>query len=151
MENRNIDQETLTDVNHILEILNERKLGYQTAAENAKDDSELKGLFEEYAQQSIGFQQELVPFTDKINPSDAGTRIQGDTWRVWMDLKSALTNGSSKAMLNASITGEEAAIRNYKEVLQHGDLNAELQKIIEGQLNKINSAYLDLKNRLNRI
>jgi uncharacterized protein (TIGR02284 family) len=135
--------EVVSDVNHLLEICNERIEGYRNAAKNVKD-AELKSVFEKYAQQTEKFQQELLPFSDKTSAKDAGTRVIADTWRVWMDMKAALTDGSRSSLINASITGEEAAIRNYEDCLED-DLPMDLRNIVERQLAEIKSAYNHIK------
>jgi uncharacterized protein (TIGR02284 family) len=136
-------KEVVSDVNHLLEICNERIEGYKNAAKNVKD-AELKSVFEKYAQQTKKFQQELLPFSDKATGEEAGTRVIADTWRVWMDMKAALTDGSRESLVNASITGEEAAIRNYEDELDE-DIPMDLRNIIERQLSEIKSAYNHIK------
>jgi uncharacterized protein (TIGR02284 family) len=136
-------KEVVSDVNHLLEICNERIEGYRNAAKNVKD-AELKSVFEKYAQQTVKFQEELLPFSDYSSPEEAGTRVIADTWRVWMDMKAALTDGSREALVNASITGEEAAIRNYEDELDE-DLPMDLRSILERQLSEIKSAYNHIK------
>jgi uncharacterized protein (TIGR02284 family) len=137
------NKEVVSDVNHLLEVCNERIKGYQNAAKNVKD-AELKSVFEKYAQQTKKFEQELLPFSDYSSPDEAGTRVISDTWRVWMDMKAALTDGSRESMVNASITGEENAISNYEDTLDD-DLPSDLRVIIERQLSEIKSAYNHIK------
>jgi uncharacterized protein (TIGR02284 family) len=131
-------QEITSTVNHLLEVLNERILGYQKAAENVKDP-DVKAVFEQYGIQAQQFADELLPFSDKFNASEVGTRIQGDVWRVWMDLKGAITGGNRNSMIEASITGEKAAITNYDEALAQ-TLNPELKGILSRQLSEIKTA-----------
>jgi uncharacterized protein (TIGR02284 family) len=137
------NKEVLSDVNHLLEVCNERIEGYRNAAKNVKD-AELKSVFEKYAQQTKKFQEELLPFSDYSNPDEAGTRFMGDSWRVWMDMKAALTDGSREAMVNASITGEENAVSNYEDCLED-DLPSDIRSIIERQLAEIKSALNHIK------
>ncbi|HEX8548197.1 MAG TPA: PA2169 family four-helix-bundle protein [Cytophagaceae bacterium] len=139
-------EELISTVNHILEVCNERVLGYRKAAGNVKD-ADLSYLFNKYALQTEDFERELLQYSDKPHQADAGTRLIGDAWRVWMDLKSALTSDSSEAMLGASITGEEAAIRNYEEALQDDDLPSNIRLILADQLSQIRMAYEDIKLR----
>lgn len=136
-------KEVQSDVNHLLEVCNERIEGYQNAAKNVKD-AELKSVFEKYAQQTKKFEEELLPFSDKSSAEEAGTRVIADTWRVWMDMKSALTDGSREALVKASITGEEAAIRNYEDELDE-DIPMDLRSVLERQLSEIKSAYEHIK------
>ncbi len=128
--------EIISGVDDLIEVCNERKEGYEKAAENVKDLN-MKILFEKYAQQSFMFSQELLHFTDKNTAKEIGTRFIADSWRVWMDIKSALTNRSEKAILEACIAVEEVAIRNYKEVLEDNNLTNDIRNIVEKQLSKI--------------
>jgi uncharacterized protein (TIGR02284 family) len=136
-------KEVVSDVNHLLEICNERIEGYKNASKNVKD-AELISVFEKYVQQTKNFQSELIPFSDKTSGKEAGTRVIADTWRVWMDMKAALTNGSRESIVNACITGEEAAIRNYEDTLED-DLPFDLRNIVERQLSEIKSALEHIK------
>jgi uncharacterized protein (TIGR02284 family) len=136
-------KDVVSDVNHLLEVCNERIEGYRNAAKNVKD-AELKSVFEKYAQQTVKFQGELLPFSDFTSAEEAGTRFIADSWRVWMDMKAALTNGSRESLVNASITGEEAAIRNYEDALDD-EIPMDLRNILERQLSEIKSAYNHIK------
>jgi uncharacterized protein (TIGR02284 family) len=136
-------KEVVSDVNHLIEVCNERIKGYENAAKNVKD-AELKSVFEKYAQQTRKFQEELIPFSEFSSPEEAGTRFISDTWRLWMDMKAALTDGSRESLVNASITGEENAISNYEDALED-DLPMDVRSIIERQLSEIKSAYNHIK------
>lgn len=136
-------KELAPTIKDVLEVCNERKEGYEKAAEKVKD-SFLKATFEKYAQQSAKFSKELEPFSDKSS-SEVGTRIIADTWRMWIALKAALTDGGREALIEACITGEESAIKNYEEALEDGDLPNNVRNIIEKQLLAIKSALQDIK------
>jgi uncharacterized protein (TIGR02284 family) len=137
-------KEVVSTVNDLIEVCNERILGYRKAAEEVKD-IELEALFERYALQTQSFVKELIPFSDQINAEEVGTRFVGDAWRIWMDMKSALTNGGRESMLGAAITGEEAAIRSYENNLEE-NLPTEVRNIIFRQLGEIKSTYETLKS-----
>lgn len=132
-------QETTSTVNHLLEVLNERIRGYQKAAENTKEEAE-RTIFEQYSGQAKKFADELLPFSDKFNAEEVGTRIQGDIWHFWMDIKGTLTGKDEDAMIKASITGEKAAISNYEDALKKENLNPELKGILAKQLSEIKNA-----------
>lgn len=136
-------EEVVSEVHHLLEVLNERVNGYQKAIEHA-DDPEAASLFEEYKSQSIDFENELRPFSD-VSPEEAGTRVIGDIWHYWMDLKSALSSNTTESMIGACITGEKAAIRNYNDVLDDEDLPDDLREILSRQLELIEVACENLE------
>jgi uncharacterized protein (TIGR02284 family) len=91
----------------------------------------------------LEFERELSPFSD-MKPEEIGTRAIGDTWHFWMDLKGAITNKSVEAMLGACITGENAAIRNYKAVLEDENIPEDLKGILGRQLEEIEIACENL-------
>jgi uncharacterized protein (TIGR02284 family) len=134
--------EVVSEVQHIIEVLNERVNGYEKGIENV-DDAECASLFNEYKQQAQQFEMELQPFAE-INIDEIGTRLVGDVWHFWMDLKGAITNKSITAIIGACITGEEAAIRNYEEILDDENLPNELREILGRQLEDIKVACENL-------
>jgi uncharacterized protein (TIGR02284 family) len=107
------------------------------------DDPECASLFEDYKNQSVEFERELRPFAD-VPPEEAGTRMVGDVWHFWMDLKGAISNKSTEAMLGACITGERAAIRNYNDVLDDEELPSDLREILTRQFEQIEVACENL-------
>lgn len=132
-------------VNHLLEICNERSSGYIKAAQNIEDPG-LSDLFKKYAQQSRDFANELVAFSTKDEPEEAGTRTISDIYRGWMDIKSAVSGGDPDAMISACTTGEKQTIDNYEDALKD-ELPFELKQKIENQLAEIKVAYRNLKNK----
>jgi uncharacterized protein (TIGR02284 family) len=129
-------------VHHLIEITNERKEGYKTASENVKDQ-EIASLFDDYAEQSDYFAYELAKY-DKHTPEEVGTRAISGAWRVWMDLKGALSRNEEKALIEASITGEEIALKNYREALNN-NLPEDLREIVSRQYQEIQEACDNIK------
>lgn len=141
------NEEYTSKVTKLIEVNNERKLGYEKAAENV-DDTELGTLFREYARQSEMFAHELNRFSRK-DPADAGTRLVGDLFRGWMDVKASLASNDDIAMLNACETGENAAMNAYEDALSE-DLPSEFEDMINKQYFEISNAYdniVDLKDK----
>lgn len=133
-------KETKQAADHLLEVLNERILGYKKAAEKV-DDTSLKTIFKDYSKQAEDFADELIPFSDKQEWSESETSATGDMWRVWMDLKSALTGGSNDAMVKASIKGEKDAIKNFDNILKDNtNLDPELRGIVSKQVSLMKTA-----------
>lgn len=137
-----MEAKVASEIKEIFEVLNERIKGYEKAFNNA-EAPEFKTIFEKYMLQSISFEEELKPFSTK-SPEDAGTRVRGDVWRFWMDIKKALSANTDEAMINASITGEEAAIDKYQYVLKDPDLSSNLRERLEQQLIELRTAHGNL-------
>src|SRR4051812_26936485 len=95
-----METEKITAVNSLIEINNDRCEGYKRAAEETKE-ADLKELFTKFSKQSEGFAQDLKKF---VNPEDAKTdetTNSGKLFRVWMDLKAAVTDKDRKAILSS--------------------------------------------------
>lgn len=130
----------------LIEVLNEREAGYNKVAENVEDPS-MASVFRDYARQSRQMAQQLIPYSNEYSPEEEGTRAVADSWRVWIDLKSALTGGSSKAMLGASETGEDSAIRNFEDVIEDTKLDPEFRQRVESVLAEMRVARDDIHKR----
>jgi uncharacterized protein (TIGR02284 family) len=137
------EKEVISTVNHLLEICNERIQGYKKAAEKVKDPM-LNKVFYRYISQTENFVMELAKYSDVKNPASVSTRPIGDAWRVWMDMKAAITNGSNDAMLGACETGEKAAIRNYEEAMNE-DLPLGVKNIIVKHLAEMKLALGEIQ------
>jgi uncharacterized protein (TIGR02284 family) len=135
------EKEVVSTVNHLLEICNERIQGYKKAAEKVKDPM-LNKVFYRYISQTEGFVSELAKFSQEKNAMS--TRPIGDAWRLWMDMKAALTNGSTEAMLGACETGEKAAIRNYEKSLEE-ELPLGVKNILVKQLAEVKLALSEIQ------
>ena len=130
MENNN---EIISDLKGLVNIINDGKEGYESAAE-ATDNPQLKALFTKYSAQRAGYAQELKNHIathggDSAN-EDGG--ILGALHRTWIDVKQALSSKEDTAILEAVTTGEKAAIEKFdaalKNYVEHADHIDLLQK-----------------------
>ncbi len=111
-------EKTNTAVRDLVIINNDRTEGYKTAATETKE-ADLKALFNRYSEQSRGFASELKQFitdADEMPKSDE-TKNTGKLYRVWMDVKAAITANDRKAILSSCEFGEDKAKQTYKDVL----------------------------------
>lgn len=130
MESNN---EIISDLKGLVNILNDGKEGYESASE-VTESIELKGLFLKYAAQRAGYAMELKEHIAKhggeSDNDDGG--ILGALHRTWIDIKQALSSKEDAAILGAIETGEKAAIEKYDSCLEdhvsHADHIELLQK-----------------------
>ena len=130
MEN---DKEIISDLNGLVNIINDGKEGYESAAE-ATDNPELKALFAKFSAQRAVYAQELKSHIathggDSTN-DDGG--LLGVLHRTWIDIKQSLSSNEDSAILEAVTTGEKAALEKYdialKNYVEHADHIDLLQK-----------------------
>ena len=144
MENNN---KKITDkLNHLISIANDGKYGYKTAAEDVEDVT-LKQLFMQYSTEREAYAEELKSRVASFgNSSDEGGGPLGALHRTWIDLKSTIISGDREAILKACITGEEAAVKAYKEVLDDNYIDSNIRQIITTQLSGVEAALNSIRS-----
>ncbi len=131
---------------HLISIANDGKTGYKTAAEDVEDVT-LKHLFMQYSAERGLYAEDLkgiVASFDTISYEEGGPL--GALHRTWIDLKSTLTSGDRDAILKACITGEEAAVKDYREALDEELIESNIKQIITIQLNGVEAALYSVRS-----
>jgi uncharacterized protein (TIGR02284 family) len=115
MENEKIIQV----LNDLVRINNDRVVGYEKAIDELKEeDADLKTLFTRYITESRQFSRELSTEVNRLGGDSAdGTTNSGKVYRVWMDLKAAITGKDRKTVLSNCEFGEDAAQKAYDTAL----------------------------------
>jgi len=130
-----MDKDKSIDVlNMLIEINNDRIEGYETASKET-EENELKTLFAGFIATSQKCKQEIVQQVLNLGGTpEEGTRITGKFFRVWMDVKAALTNKDRKAILDSCEYGEDVAVKTYEKALSDsGDVSSITYELIESQ------------------
>lgn len=108
----------VTVLNKLIEINNDRVEGYETATKET-EDADLKSLFSRLQNTSHNnlsdLRAEVLSLGGEV---EEGTRTTGKFFRVWMDVKAALTGNDRGAILNSCEFGEDKALEAYEEVLE---------------------------------
>lgn len=111
-------EKTIDVLNRLVEINNDRIEGYETATEETEEE-ELKVLFAQFARTSTKCKDELVSEIFRLGGTPTeGTKISGKFFRVWMDVKAALTGKDRKAILDSCEYGEVQAVDTYEDVMK---------------------------------
>lgn len=122
-------------LNTLIVINNDRIEGYETAFEDT-EHADLKALFPQFQQTSQKCKMELVNEVNRLGGTpDEGTRLSGKVYRMWMDIKAALTNHDRKSVIDWCEYGEDVADRTYQEALNenHDDLTDEQEEMLKAQ------------------
>lgn len=122
-------------LNTLITINNDRIVGYETAAKET-EEQDLKTLFAQFSATSQKCKQELSNEVSKLGGTPTeGTLTTGKFFRVWMDVKAALTGKDRKSILNSCEYGEDAAKDTYKKALENNEdnLSAEQYSMIKAQ------------------
>ncbi|WP_313190668.1 PA2169 family four-helix-bundle protein [Sphingobacterium sp.] len=135
MEN---NEKKINLVNRAVEINNDRIKGYKKAIEIAGDANlrELQVLFQQYIEQSRQFIIELSTCLEQFGQEPTeDSNFTGKIFRIWMDIKSAISPSISQAILESCEKGEDEFKETYKEILSDSlDDYQELTGILQQQL-----------------
>lgn len=129
------NEKTIEVLNKLITINNDRIEGYETASKET-EESDLKTLFAQFISTSEKCNKELKAEVINLGGTPAeGTRVTGKFFRVWMDVKAALTGKDRKFIINSCEYGEDVAKGTYEKVLEDDaeHLNAELLDMIKEQ------------------
>jgi uncharacterized protein (TIGR02284 family) len=143
-------QEAVKTLEGLISILEDGKLGYTNAAEHV-ENSAMKSDFLDYARERALF---IVELQDEINKLGKSTDTSGGgplgvLHRTWIDIKSSFTGGDTEAIINACVTGEEAAVEKYKMALEENHLDYNQVSVVSKQLNSIQNTLSQIKMRVN--
>lgn len=147
------NKETINAINTLITINNDRIDGYELAV-GESEQQDFIALFTENAATSKRCKENLSKEVIKLGgtPSE-GTRTSGKFFRVWMEMKTALTDNDRKTILNSCDFGEENAREVYTEVLKNEakSLNSTLTSLIKTQLElliKDHSKIITMQNSI---
>jgi len=147
MENNN--HSTNEKLNRLIDIAEDGKEGYENAAEDVKDDA-VKSSFLLFAKERSVYASQLREIVHQLNgeAEDNGGDTKGSMHRVWMDVKAIFTSGDTEAIVNACITGEEAAVKEYKLVLDDSSIPESIKPLIGEQLSGIEQALTSIRSHV---
>ena len=146
-------EKTIAVLNELIQINNDRIEGYRTASEET-NESDLKSFFSELKATSLRLNSELRTEVNRLGgtPTDE-TKITGKFFRVWMDVKAALTGNNRKLILDSCEFGEDVAKKTYADALKNDseNLTAEQQSMLREQHSALIVDHDKVKSMLNAV
>ncbi|MDO6519589.1 conserved hypothetical protein [Zobellia uliginosa] len=138
-------EEVQTKLNNILEKTYDAEKGFKKAAEHAKS-TDLKTFFKRKADERYSFGHDLKTEIVRYGQDfEKGGSTTGAMHRSWMDVKAWFSADNDEAMLEEAITGEKAAIDEYREVLKEVSLPSSTTTLLTQQMNKISTDLNNIK------
>ncbi|MBT9187546.1 ferritin-like domain-containing protein [Zobellia russellii] len=138
-------EEVQTKLNNILEKTYDAEKGFKKAAEHAKS-TDLKTFFKRKADERYNFghdlKSEIVRYGQDFEKGGSAT---GAMHRGWMDVKAWFSADNDESMLEEAITGEKAAVEEYKAVLNEVSLPTTTTTLLTQQMNKISTDLNSIK------
>lgn len=139
------NQEELVGVlNDLIRINNDRIVGYERASKEPKNiDVDLIATFNKMADQSRKYKAELVQQVTRLGGDAASdTTVSGKVYRVWMDLKAAITGKDRESILGSCEYGEDVAQRAYEAALESDAyMSTEVRQMISSQKSELKTSH----------
>ena len=135
--------ESIDVLNNLIVINNDRIEGYKTASTETYEE-ELRSLFSRLEQTSQNCKMELQAEVNRLGGTpEEGTKTSGKFYRIWMDLKAAVTGSDRKAILESCEYGEKVAIDAYQNVLEEDmeEVTYEQRAMLNSHLNLLKADY----------
>lgn len=134
-------------LNDLILINNDRIAGYQKAMKDLlEEDSDLKILFREKANQSIRLNSELTENVTKLGIKVAtGTTNAGRIYRMWMDVKTLFGGATRRVILDNCEAGEDVALLAYKRALESDVLSPNVKAIITSHYGELKVSHDRIK------
>ena len=139
-----INENVIEVLNDLIRINNDRIVGYEKAADEARDiDVDLRAIFNRMSEESRQYAAELTQEVVKLGGEPAtGTTNSGKIYRVWMDLKATFTGSSRQAVLENCEFGEDAAQKAYDSALKtDSELPNDIRQLIANQKSSLKTSH----------
>lgn len=130
-----LDQKIINSLEHLVTIGVDGEEGYQKAAEMVSD----KNLLAQFEQSSTARNIQAEAIRNYLSdngvekPAHKGD-FGGALHRAWLDIKGTLSNRSDSVSISSCLSGDQAAVVAYQEVLDEKDLPADLHKLLTEHL-----------------
>lgn len=128
--------EIRSTLNGLIETLKDGEDGFRTSADRLQNRATAEE-FRSFAHQRAHFAADLQAQVSRIGgePATSGT-FTGTLHRGWTNLRTALTGNNDHAILEEAESGEDAAVRNYRDALTQ-DLPSDIRAVIERQFTQV--------------
>ena len=132
-------------LNELLTKNYDAEAGYKLASENVKNNT-LKEYFNRRAKERYDFGHQIKNEIKVYGETpDKGTSLAGDAHRLWMNVKSTVSNDIEEAILEETIRGEKNAIEEYNNILKEPNIPPTTESILIVQRDNIKSALEEVK------
>lgn len=131
----------------LVETLQDGRKGFADAAERLTDSDHaawattLRRFSDQRAQFAAELEQLGAAYGDDV---DNDGSVAAKAHRGWMALKDALTGSKPDGVIDACVSGEDHAVKEYEDALGK-DLSEGLRTVVQRQLGEIQAARTELK------
>ncbi|HVU54758.1 MAG TPA: PA2169 family four-helix-bundle protein [Puia sp.] len=140
-------QTTIEVLNDLIQINNDRIVGYEKAIKETKsEDEDLKVLYASMIAESHRNKIALATEVQALGAeTQQGTTTSGKIYRAWMDVKALFGGHDRHSILSNCEAGEDAAQRAYKTALEH-DIPAFIRDLLTQQQQTLRESHDEIKS-----
>lgn len=153
--NTDNNRETIYILRDLVKINNDRIEGYNKAIEDTKDaDHNLTSMFRNMITQSEGYilDLEALILSRGGDQQDDDTTGRGKVYRLWMDIRGAITGHKPRTMLELCEYGEDAALKAYQNALEsEAAFDIEVRNMIFRQETELHYAHDTIKSHRDQL
>jgi uncharacterized protein (TIGR02284 family) len=143
-----INKESISVLNDLIETSKDGEKGFQTSAEDIKNPA-IKAFFLSRSTEIASSVRELQTEVRALGGDpETSSSVAGTLHRAWVDLKSTLTGKSDEAVLNEVERGEDVALKAYKDARQKAvekSLPSNVVTLIDKQLTGVQANHDKVK------
>jgi len=141
-------KETIEVLNDLIQINNDRIIGYERAIKETKsEDEDLKVLFASMIAESHRNKMALASEVQALGAeAEQGTTTSGKVYRAWMDVKAIFTGHDRHTVLENCEAGEDAAQRAYKTSLEQEALPAFIRDLLIQQQQTLKESHDEIRS-----
>lgn len=127
-------------INRLIEVCKDSAAGFREAAKHL-EKPEYRDMFVQIADERERFANELQALVASIGgqPQTQGT-ARAAVHRVWMNLRSAISAATTKAILDEAERGEAIAVNVYEEVSKAA-LTPQAREVVKRQFTAVKQAH----------
>jgi len=143
-----INKESISILNDLIETSKDGEKGFQTSAEDIKNDSVRAFFLSRSAEIATAVRELQAEVRALGGDPETSSSVSGTLHRAWVDLKSTLTGKDDVAILNEVERGEDVALKAYKEALQKANekhVPANVTALISKQLSGVQANHDKVK------
>ncbi len=139
-------KETISILNDLIEINNDRVKGFEKALNDVEGDAELRAIFTEKIGKSHHLKMQLAKEVEALGgEAETGTSISGTIHRNWLDMKAKFTGHDEHTILEDCEFGEDAILKAYKSAITDEHLPAYLRDILNDQVTVLQASHDEIK------
>lgn len=128
-------------LNALIETCKDGQAGFYSASESVKNP-DLKSLFITLSMERQEFVTELQNLVRGLGEDmEESGSMAGALHRGWIDLKSALSSGDEHGILAECERGEDSAVAEYRDALDHTELTPQVRAAIQKQYASVQAAH----------